>query len=94
LKAKRVPVVGSICMDMTMVDVTDVEGVSLGDEVVLRGRQGGEEITAEEIAEKIGTISYEVLCMVGKRVPRVYMRCGKPVEADVYLRREMEARGR
>ena len=90
LRAKRVPVVGRICMDMTMVDVTDVEGVSLGDEVVLMGRQGGDEITAEEIAENIGTISYEVLCMVGKRVPRVYMRCGKPVEAEVYVRREIE----
>ena len=93
LRAKRVPVVGRICMDLTMIDATDVEGVSLGDEVVLMGRQGGDEITAEEIAEKIGTISYEVLCMVGKRVPRVYMRCGKPVAGEVYVRREMEQRG-
>ncbi len=94
LRAKRVPVVGRICMDMTMVDVTDVEGVSLGDEVVLMGKQGGDEITVEEIAEKIGTISYEVLCIVGKRVPRVYMRDGNPFEAEVYVRREMEQRGR
>ena len=94
LRGKRVPVVGRICMDMTMVDVTDVEGVSRGDEVVLMGKQGGEEITVEEIAGKIGTISYEVLCMAGKRVPRVYMRSGKPVEAEVYVRREKEARDR
>jgi alanine racemase len=94
LRAKRVPVVGRICMDMTMVDVTDVEEVSLGDEVVLMGKQGGDEITVEEIAEKIGTISYEVLCIVGKRVPRVYMRDGNPFEAEVYVRREMEQRGR
>jgi alanine racemase len=94
LRAKRVPVAGRICMDMTMVDVTDVEDVSLGDEVVLMGKQGGDEITVEEIAEKIGTISYEVLCIVGKRVPRVYMRGGKPVEAEVYVRKEMEQRGR
>ena len=93
LRAKRVPVVGRICMDMTMVDVTDVEEVSLGDEVVLMGKQGGDEITVEEIAEKIGTISYEVLCIVGKRVPRVYMRDGNPFEAEVYVRREMEQRG-
>jgi alanine racemase len=93
LRAKRVPVIGRICMDLTMVDVTDVEGVSLGDEVVLMGIQGGDEITAEEIAENIGTISYEVLCMVGKRVPRVYMRCGNPVAGEVYMRREMERRG-
>jgi alanine racemase len=93
LRTKRVPVVGRICMDMTMVDVTDVEEVSLGDEVVLMGKQGGDEITVEEIAEKIGTISYEVLCIVGKRVPRVYMRDGNPFEAEVYVRREMEQRG-
>ncbi len=93
LRAKRVPVVGRICMDMTMVDVTDVDEVSPGDEVVLMGKQGGDEITVEEIAEKIGTISYEVLCTVGKRVPRVYVRGGKPIEAEVYVRREMEQRG-
>lgn len=93
LRAKRVPVVGRICMDVTMVDVTDVADVVLGDEVVLIGRQGGDEITAEEIAEKIGTISYEVLCTVGKRVPRVSMRGGKPIEVEVYVRREIEQRG-
>jgi alanine racemase len=89
LRAKRVPVIGRICMDLTMVDVTDVEGASLGDEVVLMGRQGSDEITAEEIAEKIGTISYEVLCMVGKRVPRVYLQSGKTVAGEVYVRSEM-----
>ncbi len=94
VRAKRVPVMGRICMDMIMVDVTDVEGVSLGDEVVLMGRQGGDEITVEEIAEKIGTIPYEVLCMVGKRIPRVYMRCRRPVGAEVYVRREIRQRGR
>jgi alanine racemase len=94
LKAKRAPVVGRICMDMTMVDVTDVEDASPGDEVVLMGRQGGDEITVEEIAEKIGTISYEVLCVVGKRIPRVYVRDGKPVDVEVYVRREIEQRGR
>jgi alanine racemase len=93
LRAKRVPIVGRICMDMTMADVTDVEDASPGDEVVLMGRQGEGEITAEEIAEKIGTISYEVLCGVGKRIPRVYMRGGKPAEAEVYVRREIEQRG-
>ncbi len=93
LKAKRIPVVGRICMDMTMVDVTDVEDASPGDEVVLMGRQGGDEIPVEEIAEKIGTISYEVLCGVGKRVPRVYTRGGEPFEAEVYVRREIEQRG-
>jgi len=91
LRAKRVPVIGRICMDLTMVDATDVEGASLGDEVVLMGRQGTDEITAEEIAEKIGTISYEVLCMVGKRVPRVYLQRGKTVAGEVYVRREQHS---
>ena len=68
----RCPQVGTICMDQMMVDVTDVPDVRIGDEVVLIGRQGGEEITADEIAEKAGTISYEILLSIGDRVPRVY----------------------
>jgi alanine racemase len=59
-------------MDFIMVDVTDIPNVSLGDEVVLMGKQGKEQITAEEIADKINSISYEVFCSVGKRVPRIY----------------------
>lgn len=70
---RRVPVVGRVCMDYTLVDVTDVPGVRVGDEVVLIGRQGRERIRAEEVAEKAGTIAYEILCAVGKRVPRVYL---------------------
>jgi len=69
---KRAPVVGKVCMDFIMVDVTDIPRVSAGDEVVLMGRQGTEQITPEEIAEKINSISYEVLCLIGKRVPRIY----------------------
>ena len=72
IHGKRAPVVGKVCMDFIMVDVTDIPRVSAGDEVVLMGRQGTEQITPEEIAEKINSISYEVLCSIGKRVPRVY----------------------
>ncbi len=72
IRGKRAPVVGRVCMDYIMADVTDIPRVSHGDEVVLMGRQGGAQITAEEIAEKVESISYEVLCLVGKRVPRVY----------------------
>jgi alanine racemase len=68
----RVPVAGRVCMDMTMLDVTDVPAVSAGDEVVLIGSQGNERITADDIAVKTGTISYEVLCGISNRVPRVY----------------------
>ena len=72
VRGNRVPVVGRVCMDYIMADVTNIPGVSLGDEAVLMGRQGGGQITAEEIAEKIDSIPYEVLCLIGKRVPRVY----------------------
>jgi alanine racemase len=67
----RVPVAGRVCMDMTMLDVTDVPGVSEGDEVVLIGSSGGEKITAADLAAMTGTIPYEVLCGISARVPRV-----------------------
>jgi alanine racemase len=72
IHGKRAPVVGKVCMDFIMVDVTDIPRVSVGDEVILMGKQGRGQITAEEIAEKINSISYEVLCAIGKRVPRIY----------------------
>jgi alanine racemase len=72
IHGKRAPVVGRVCMDFIMVDVTDIPRASVGDEVILIGQQGGEQITPEEIAEKINSISYEVLCSIGKRVPRIY----------------------
>jgi len=72
VRGKRAPVVGKVCMDFIMVDVTDIPKVSLGDEVVLIGSQGKEIITAEEIADRMNSISYEVFCSIGKRVPRIY----------------------
>lgn len=71
VRGRRVPIAGRVCMDMTMLDVTDVPGVAEGDEVVLLGTQGSERITADDIAARTGTISYEVLCGIGARVPRV-----------------------
>ena len=68
----RVPVVGNICMDHTMIDVGDVENVKVGDEVVLIGSQGSEKITAEEIATLAGTIPYEITCRISPRVARIY----------------------
>jgi len=70
---RRVPVVGRVCMDMCMVDVTEVPGVAEGDDVVLIGSQGGGRITADDIAVKTGTIPYEVLCGISSRVPRIYL---------------------
>lgn len=71
VRGRRVPVIGRVCMDQTMLDVTDVPDVSVGDEVVLYGSQGGEHISIDEIAELLWTIPYEVVCAVSKRVPRV-----------------------
>lgn len=73
VRGRSAPVVGRICMDMCMVDVTEVSGVTEGDDVVLIGSQGGGRITAEDIAAKSGTIPYEVLCGIGSRVPRIYL---------------------
>lgn len=73
VKGKKAPIAGRVCMDMTMIDVTDIDGVDVNDEVVLIGKQGKETITADDIAMLANTISYEVLCCVGKRVPRVYI---------------------
>jgi alanine racemase len=71
VRGKRVPIVGSVCMDMTTIDVTGMD-VSTGDEVVIVGEQGTEEIGMREIAASIGTIPYELLCRVGTRIERVF----------------------
>ncbi len=79
VRGERAPIIGRICMDLCMIDVTHIPQVQIGDEVVLWGRQGSEIIWAEEIAGKIGSIVYEVICMVDKeRVPRVFIKDGKP----------------
>ena len=76
IQGRRAPILGRVCMDMTLVDVTTLENVQPGDEAVLIGRQGDAEITADEIAAQLGTISYEVLCRIGPRVPRIYHQHG------------------
>ena len=72
IHGRRVPVRGRICMNLCMVDITGIDGVEVGDEAILLGRQGDEEITADEIAGWMGTISYEVLCLFGKNNTRMY----------------------
>ena len=69
---RRVNQIGTICMDMCMIDVTDLPDVKVGDDVVLLGRQGDEEIKVEELASIAGTISYEIFCSIGRRVRRIY----------------------
>ena len=69
---KRAPVVGRVCMDLTMIDVTDIGEIRQGDEVVLLGRQGDAEISADEMAAWSNTISYEILTSIGARVTRIH----------------------
>ena len=66
-------IVGNISMDLTLLDVTDVPGVDIGDEIILLGQADHCSVTALEIAETVGTVPYEVLCSIGKRVPRIYL---------------------
>lgn len=77
IRGQRAPVVGRVSMDLVTIDVTDIAAANVGDEAVLLGRDGDHEISAEEMAAKIGTISYEVLCGVSARVPRVYRDGGR-----------------
>lgn len=72
IRGQRVPIVGLVCMDMVMVDVTRIPGTTVGDEAVLIGQQGNERITAGDMAEWAETISYEVLCAISPKIPRLY----------------------
>ncbi len=80
------PVVGRVCMDQCMVDITDIgSNVEVGDEVVLIGAQGQNNITAEDVAQTIGMINYELVCIVGKRIPRAFVKDGKISKILNYL---------
>lgn len=79
------PVVGRICMDQCMVDVTDIETVQLGDEVILLGEKDNLKFNADDIGSLIGTINYEVTCMISKRVPRVYLKAGSVIKIRNYV---------
>jgi alanine racemase len=72
IRGRRARIVGRVCMDMTMVDVTDIPGVQPGEPVMVIGQQGEERITAVDLAVWLNTIPYEVLCAIGQRVPRLY----------------------
>jgi alanine racemase len=71
VRGRRAPIAGRVCMNMSMLDVTDVPNVAAGDEVVLIGRQGDDQITAEEMAAQLDTINYEVVTRIGASVPRI-----------------------
>lgn len=85
INGRPAPVCGRICMDQTLVDVTDIPDVKLGDVVTVYSNEieGGNSVT--EAAKRIGTINYELLCAIGTRVPRIYIENGKPAEMQRYI---------
>ena len=85
IRGKKAPILGRVCMDQMMVDVSDIPDVTLNDRVVLVGKSGDEEITMEQLAAAMDTINYEVVCGISRRVPRVYCRRGKTVHSVHYL---------
>lgn len=85
INGKFAPVVGNICMDQCMIDVTDIEDVKVGDEVILMGNDGKLKFDADDMADILGTISYEIICMVSKRVPRVYIQDDKIIKVRNYI---------
>lgn len=84
VKGKKVSVVGRICMDQCMIDVTGLD-VNRGDEVILFGSDDENTISIDDLANKLGTINYEIVCMISKRVPRLYVKNGKIVEKIDYV---------
>ena len=70
IRGKKVPIIGKVCMDSFMVDVTDIEDVAVGDDVVI---WDNENITVEDLAERCDTINYEILCSISDRVPRKFI---------------------
>ena len=79
------PVVGRICMDQCMIDVTEINDVKVGDEVILLGEDGELKYNADDLAEVMGTINYEIICMLKHRVPRVYIKNGEVVSIRNYI---------
>lgn len=85
VNGKYAPIIGRVCMDQLMLDITDIENVSTGDEVTVIGTDGDCCVSAEEIANLTNTINYEIICIIGKRVPRVYFKNGKNVGTLDYI---------
>lgn len=80
-----VPVIGRVCMDQLMIDITNVDNVSVGDDVILLGEGEGVKYNADDMAEDCNTINYEIICMIKGRVPRVYLRDGNIVDIRNYI---------
>lgn len=85
IRGKKAPILGRICMDQFMVDVTEIPDVSFGDKVTLVGRDGDEKIPVEVLSELSGKFNYEFICSLGKRIPRTFLRHGKVTEQMDYF---------
>jgi alanine racemase len=85
VRGEFAPIVGRVCMDQIMIDVSDIDDISVGDEVVLFGRQGDKCIPVEEPADMSASFNYEFVCNINRRVPRVYYKDGKQVGMVNYL---------
>ena len=85
IRGKKAPILGRVCMDQFMVDVSEIPGVMEGDKVTLLGVDGTERITAEELGELSGRFNYEFVCDLGKRIPRVYIQHGEITEVRDYF---------
>jgi alanine racemase len=85
IHGKYAPIIGRVCMDQFMVDVSDIDEVNVGDYVTLVGREGDLQITVEEVAEPANSFNYELVCNVSRRVPRVYIKDGVRVSERNYL---------
>lgn len=85
IKGERAPIVGRICMDQCMIDISHIKNVNVGDEVILFGDGKDNSPHIDDVAEKLGTINYEIVCMVSKRVPRVYIKDAQIIKIRDYL---------
>ena len=88
IRGKRAEIIGRVCMDQFMVDVTHIPQVRVGDAATIFGTDGKETISVDEIAEKANTINYEIICNINSRVTRVYMKNGRVESAFGYLLNE------
>lgn len=85
IRGQRAPIIGNICMDQLILDVTHIDGVQQDDVVTVVGTDGDETVSFWDLANKIGTLSYELMCLIGKRVPRVYYKGGERVAVMDWL---------
>jgi alanine racemase len=85
IHGRKAPILGRVCMDQLMVDVTDIPGVQSSNTVVLVGEYGDSRISVEQIAAAADSFNYEFVCGISRRVPRIYSRSGKTVHSVHYL---------